>query len=590
MDKRSLRKANNLVIVTTSVVLLIITLSSILSNNSYFPNSSAQAQTFENNTDNIISNNTRLNLSELFTRVESSVVQVTDPNASGLFGPRLGSGFIYDTQGHIITNDHVVEGGNGDVDITFLDGTVYNARLVGSDTYTDLAVLKVEDVPKNKLVPLSLGNSSTLKIGQPVAAIGNPFGLSGSMTEGIVSGLGRTLPSSIPQDPTIPQLDVPSLPESPTFSIPDIIQTDAAINPGNSGGPLLNMRGEVVGINTAIFSTTGAYSGVGFAIPSNTITKVVPSLIATGSYMHPYIGITGVDITPDIAKAMGLQEARGFLVTGVAAGGPAAKAGIQGGDLLTDVNGRQIELGGDVILQIDNKTVRKIDDVLTYLERNKQVGDIVHLRVLRDGQLKEIPVTLVARPISQQRQQQLSQSPNQPSLGITGVDITPDIAKAMGLQEARGFLVTAVAAGGPAAKAGIRGGYIITNINGTEIELGGDVILQIDNKTVTTINDILTYLNTQTKVGDIVHLRVLRDGQLKEIPVTLVAISTLPEFAKPQSPLEPDKSFPSPSPSPSPPPSPSPSPPSNNNKLFSNLYDECIKIASKQICDLLFRR
>jgi serine protease Do len=587
----SIRKTNRLIISSAlSIVLLTITLSIMLSSNHqhFLLNSSAQAQTFENNTDSvIIPNNIRLNLSELFTRVESSVLQVTDPSTLGLLGPRLGSGFVYDKEGHIITNNHVIAGGSGDLDITFLDGTVYDARLVGSDPYADLAVLKVEeDVPKDKLVPLPLGNSSTLKIGQPVAAIGSPFGLSGSITEGIISGLGRSLPSSVPQDPTIPpQLDVPSLPAPPAFSIPDIIQTDAAINPGNSGGPLLNMRGEVVGINTAIFSNTGSYSGVGFAIPSNMIKKVVPSLITAGSYTHPYIGITGLDITPEIAEAMGLQEARGFLVTDVTAEGPAAIAGVKGGDLLADINGREIELGGDVILEIDNKTVRKIDDILTYLEREKQVGDTVQLTVLRDGQLQEIPVTLAARPTPSQEQQpqQLSQSPNKPSLGILGIDITPEIAEAMGLQEARGFLVTDVIRGGPSDKAGIRGGYIITNINGTEIELGGDLILEIDNKTVRTINDILTYLNTQKKVGDTIQLTVLRDGQLQEIPVTLAASSTLPEFANPEAPLQPDESLPAPPP-------PPPSQPPDNDGLFGNLYDECVKMASKEICDLLFRR
>jgi S1-C subfamily serine protease len=587
MDTVSIRKTNSLIISSAlSIVLLTITLSIMLSSNHHFlPYSSAQAQTFANNTDSvIIPNNIRLNFSELFTRVESSVLQVTDPSAPGLLGPRLGSGFVYDKEGHIITNNHVVAGGSGDLDITFIDGTVYDARLVGSDPYADLAVLKVEeDVPKDKLVPLPLGNSSTLKIGQPVAAVGSPFGLSGSITEGIISGLGRSLPSSVPQDPTIPQLDVPSLPAPPAFSIPDIIQTDAAINPGNSGGPLLNMGGEVVGINTAIFSNTGSYSGVGFAIPSNMIKKVVTSLIATGSYTHPYIGITGLDITPEVAEAIGLQEARGFLVTDVTAEGPAAKAGVQGGDLLADINGREIELGGDVILEIDNKTVRKIDDILTYLEREKQVGDTVQLTVLRDGQLQEIPVTLAARPALSQQPQLLAQSPDQPSLGILGIDITPEIAEAMGLQEARGFLVTDVIKGGPSDKAGIRGGYIVANINGTEIELGGDVILEIDNVTVRTINDILTYLNTQKKVGDTVQLTVLRDGQLQQIPVTLAAISTLPEFANPEAPLQPDESLPAPPP-------PPPSQPPDRDGLFGNLYDECIKMASKEICDLLFNR
>jgi serine protease Do len=581
MHNRIFRKTHNQILIfVLSTALLTITFSAMLSGNAAFLlHSTAEAQTLRNDTVGASPIINGLDISELYTNVEGSTVQVTDSSTPGQLGPRLGSGFVYDSEGHIITNNHVVAGAAGDLDVTFLDGNVYTAKLVGADPYADLAVLKVEGVPKDKLVPLSLGNSSSLKIGQPVAAVGNPFGLSGSLTLGIVSGLGRSLPASPPQDPTIPQLDIPSQPESPTFSIPDIIQTDAAINPGNSGGPLLNLKGEVIGINTAIFSTTGAYSGVGFAIPSTMIKKVVSSLITTGSYTHPYIGITGIDVTPDIAKAMGLQEARGFLVTDVTAEGPAAKAGIQGGDLLTDINGRQIELGGDVIVKIDNNTVRKIDDVLTYLEREKQVGDTVQLTVLRDGQLQQLPVTLAARPASPQPQQpqQLTQSPNQPSLGIIGVDVTPDIAKAMGLQEARGFLVTEIIAGGPSDKAGIRGGYLTTNINGTQIELGGDVIVKIDNQTVANINDILTYLNSQKKVGDTVQLTVLRDGQLQQLPVTLVASSSLPEFANPESPLQqPGRPLPPPS-------LPPPSDP-------SDLYDECVKLAGKETCDLLFNR
>src|SRR5215208_4561438 len=216
-------------------------------------------------------------LSDLFKKVEKSVVQISsEDETTTMLGSRLGSGFVYDTNGHIITNNHVTSGAK-DLHITFSDGTIYTGKVIGSDPQSDLAVVLLNDVPKEKLFPLTLGNSSTLIVGERVAAVGNPFGLSGSLTEGIVSGLGRSLPSSEPQDPTNPQLDIPLLPESPTFSIPDIIQTDAAINPGNSGGPLLNTRGEVIGINSAIFSTTGAYSGVGFAISSNMIKKVVPS-------------------------------------------------------------------------------------------------------------------------------------------------------------------------------------------------------------------------------------------------------------------------------------------------------------------------
>src|SRR5919108_2177092 len=350
-------------------------------------------------------NSSELSLPDLFSKVEKSVVQVASKEDTGIsLGSRLGSGFVYDRNGHIVTNYHVIVGGTseGKVKITFLDGSTYNARLIGGDPFSDLAVLKLdkENIPSHKLVPLPVGDSTTLRVGERVVAIGNPFGLSGSMTEGIVSGLGRMLPSAEQEE------ELEMIPSNPTssagFLIPDIIQTDAPINPGNSGGPLLNIRGEVIGINTAIFSTTGASAGIGFAIPSNTIKKVVPSLITKGNYQHPYLGIVGVDITPEIADALGLKEARGFLVTDVSSGSPAQKAGIQGGGSLTNVNGREIAMGGDVILKVDKHTVRKLDDVLTYLEREKKVGEVVQLTILRNGGTENINLTLGPRPTSQE--------------------------------------------------------------------------------------------------------------------------------------------------------------------------------------------
>lgn len=346
-------------------------------------NNIAEAQ--ENNS------NSELSLPQLFENTQSSVVQITDSSESNPLDSRLGSGFVYDNRGYIVTNNHVVSGG-GRLDVTFIDGTIYRARLAGTDPYTDLAVLYLEDAPKEKLVPLSLGDSSKIRVGEQVTAIGNPFGLSGSMTTGIVSGLGRLLPTQASNSPEFGGSN------GNQFSIPDVIQTDAPINPGNSGGPLLNMKGEVVGINSAIFSTTGEFAGVGFAIPSNTIARIVPSLIANGSYTHPWLGVSGTNMTPDIAQALGLKEPRGFLVVDVVSGSPAEKAGIQGGDQPTRVNGREIPLGGDVIVGIDGKVVRKIEDILVYLESEKQVGDDLRLTVVRDGETREINVALAARP------------------------------------------------------------------------------------------------------------------------------------------------------------------------------------------------
>ncbi|HEX6282297.1 MAG TPA: trypsin-like peptidase domain-containing protein [Nitrososphaera sp.] len=329
---------------------------------------------------------TELTLPDLFRMVEKSVVQITDSNEIDVFESRLGSGFVYDDNGHIITNHHVVSGGGNRLDITFPDGVVYRASLIGSDPSADIAVLYVEDVSKEKLLPLSLADSSKVRVGEHVAAIGNPFGLSGSMSTGIVSGVGRQIPAQ----------------DDEGFTIPDIIQTDAPINPGNSGGPLLNIRGEVIGINSAIYSTTGQFAGVGFAIPSDTIAQVVPSLITTGSYQHPWLGIAGRDMTPGIADRLGLDEPRGFLVMDVVAGSPAEKAGIQRGDEDAVIDGIPMKLGGDVIIAIDNNTVRKIDDILAYVEIEKSVGDDLEIMILRDGQMMEVIATLSARPSQQE--------------------------------------------------------------------------------------------------------------------------------------------------------------------------------------------
>ncbi|MGA6923767.1 MAG: trypsin-like peptidase domain-containing protein, partial [Nitrososphaeraceae archaeon] len=517
---------------------------------------------------NISSTNVTLPLTptEIFSKVQDSVVQVTTTNTdiAGPLNSGLGSGFVYDNDGHIITNYHVValaslsgessnnitsSNNNTDIIVTFNDGSVYNAKVVGSDRFSDIAVLRVENISESKLVPLTFGNSSQAKIGEQVVAIGNPFGLSGTLTVGVVSGLGRIIPSLADdqqeqEQPPLPETpfddlfpDIPGLPfqqpplipdqqqqeRSGAFSIPDIIQTDAAVNPGNSGGPLLNMKGQVIGMNTAIFSETGVYAGIGFAIPSNTITKTVPSLITTGSYQHPWLGLIGIDVTPDIAEALGLslEEAKGFLIIGVNEGSPADKAGIRGGDRVTNVNGRDIRLGGDIVLKIDNQDVRKIEDILTYLEGQKHVGDTVQLTIVRDGKTQIVNATLTPRPGSNQSQQLQPQSEQQkPSLGISGTNVTPAIAKAMNMTQATGFLVVDIIAEGPADKAGIRGGYLIANVNGTDIELGGDVILRIDNKTVNTIDNILSYLDTK-KVNDTVQLTILREGNVENVPVQL---------------------------------------------------------------------
>jgi len=322
-----------------------------------------------------------LSLIQIFERAETGVVRVNIQRSEDVVSTNgVGSGFVFDKNGHIITNAHVVE--NSDkVVVTFLDGRSYNAEVIGIDPSTDISVIRV-DADSSLLKPLLIGDSSNLKVGMQVAAIGNPFGLSGSMTSGIVSALGRLLP------------------QESGFSIPDVIQTDAAINPGNSGGPLLNSRGEVVGINTAIQSATGEFTGVGFAIPSNTIAKIVPKLISDGTYHHPWVGIAGRDINPDLAKVLHLTDARGFLIVNVVEGSPADKAGLKGSSETKEIDGIEYLIGGDVVLSVDGNVVRKIDDILIHLQRYTSVGDEMVLEILRDGRVTNIVVKLDERPDS----------------------------------------------------------------------------------------------------------------------------------------------------------------------------------------------
>ena len=318
-------------------------------------------------------------LTEIFERTEESVVQVNirSDNAINNRG-NMGSGFVYKDDGYIITNHHVVDNAER-VTITFLDGESYIAKIIGTDADLDIAVLKVE-IGSTYLQPIPIGDSSHLKVGEPIAAIGNPFGLSGSMTSGIISQIGRLLP------------------QDSGYSIPDVIQTDAAINPGNSGGPLLNMKGEVVGMNTAIQSATGEFTGVGFAVPSNTIKKVVPVLIRDGIFHHPWMGISGSDVDPDLAKIRELNSSKGFLIATVIEGSPADTAGLQGVTITKEIDGREYALDGDIIIKIDDVVVRKISDILIHLQREKSIGDEMIMTVNRDGTMIEAVLVLGERP------------------------------------------------------------------------------------------------------------------------------------------------------------------------------------------------
>ena len=330
--------------------------------------------------ESILSVEKSLSLVELFEKSEEGVVRIdVDKINSFREGNSVGSGFVFDLFGNIITNAHVIDNADN-ITVTFLDGSQYNASIVGMDKFTDIAVINVEEKP-DYLHPLEIGDSSTLKVGEPVAAIGNPFGLSGSMTSGIVSQIGRLLPS-----------------HDTGFSIPNVIQTDAAINPGNSGGPLLNMNGKVMGINTAIQSGTGQSAGIGFAVPSNTISKVVPVLITEGKYSHPWIGISGQDINPDLAKIRNLSHSKGFLIVTVLPDSPAEMAGLKGVSEIEKIDNKEYPKDGDIIISVDGKEVRKISDILIHLQEEKSVGDEMILGIIRNGEQMDVILTLVVRP------------------------------------------------------------------------------------------------------------------------------------------------------------------------------------------------
>ncbi|RJS84542.1 PDZ domain-containing protein [Candidatus Bathyarchaeota archaeon] len=293
-----------------------------------------------------------------------------------------GSGFIYNYTGKIIviTNNHVVDKAIN-ITVSILDGETYPAQVIGKDPYSDLAILSVE-APPHKLKPAVIVSSSTLKIGDPVVAVGNPFGLAGSITTGVVSHLGRTISES----------------EAGGYPIADVIQISTPINPGNSGGPLLNIFGEVVGVTTAIIANA---QGVGFAIPSDTILRELPYLIEGKKYPHPWLGVVGIDMNFDLAKIMNVNVTYGWLIVDILPNSPAEKYGLRGGDQTVLIGGRSVKIGGDIIIMMNGTRIRNGDDLSTYLERNTIPGDKIKITVVRGGEIKDIIVKLGSRPYPQ---------------------------------------------------------------------------------------------------------------------------------------------------------------------------------------------
>jgi 2-alkenal reductase len=344
-------------------------------------------------------------LTAIYQRVNPSVVNIRVkkvgeqrfffPEIPGLPHPEIprlpdeffqegaGSGFVWDEKGHIVTNNHVVEGADK-LEVTFYDDTVLEAEVIGTDPHSDLAVIKVDSLPP-EVHPVELGDSDSLAVGQMAIAIGNPFGWAGTMTRGIISALGRTF----------------SPPGGSPFAIPEMIQTDTAINPGNSGGPLLDSQGRVIGVNTLIFSRSGSSAGVGFAVPINIAKQVVPVLIEEGHYAYPWLGISGpTKLTPERVEALDLPSSQGAYVNYVAPDGPADRAGVRGGTKDTELflGGEPLKAGGDLIIAIDGHPVRKFDDLIVYLVRETRPGQEVELTIIRDGQEMQLTVKLGERP------------------------------------------------------------------------------------------------------------------------------------------------------------------------------------------------
>jgi S1-C subfamily serine protease len=358
----------------------VIIILSLIQNNSLL---SIEGQKIKVENNNTYTNPARILsvLTDLFNRTENSVVQITSQsNATTLRNNALvgettasGSGFVYDNQGHIITNDHVIKG-HKVVDVEFADGNTFKAKVVGIDPSTDLAVLQIVDNFSNeRLIPLTLGNSSLLQVGQEVAAIGNPFGLQNLMTQGIISGLRVLLPTN-----------------QTGFSIPDVIVTDVPLNPGNSGGPLLNMRGEIIGINTAI-AYANQFSELSYSISSNIIKKIVPQLVAHGTYIHPWLGVTGVSLSPDLERSSGLpKNYKGVIISSVQTGSPAAKVNLQP---------TTVKHMGDIIIAIDGHPVKRFEDIINYLESTKSVGNTIIVKFLRYGTVKNVGIQLTANPL-----------------------------------------------------------------------------------------------------------------------------------------------------------------------------------------------
>lgn len=414
-----------------------------------------------------------------------------------------GTGFVWDEDGHIVTNYHVIEGAV-EVQVTYHDGIVRNAIVIGEDPDSDLAVLEVEDYEAG-LTPVTLGDSNEIEVGEFVAAIGNPFGNTGTITTGIVSALGRSF--NLDDDKT----------SNSHYQIPDMIQTDAAINPGNSGGVLINLDGEVIGVVNSFSSTTYASAGIGYAIPSNLAKRVIPALIKDGKYDHPWIGFSGISLTPTLNAELDFdRDQRGALIQTVIKNSPAEKAGVQGGTKPFSESA-SVMIDGDVITKINDRRVTGMGDIIAYLASNTSVGEKITLTGIRGGREITFDVTLAARPTVAERtgrteadsegQNDKSKGSNaKPWLGATVRDLNSSARTDLGLDDdVTGVLVTSVTSDSPAEDANI---------------FVDDVLTEFDGVKITTVQELIDTL-AEYAPGDRVSLTILRDGEEMNLRLTL---------------------------------------------------------------------
>ena len=403
-----------------------------------------------------------------------------------------GTGFVWDDEGHIVTNNHVIENAV-EVTITYSDGIERDAKVIGADPDSDLAVLEVEN-PKEGLIPVTMGDSSALKPGDLAAAIGNPLGQTGTMTQGIISALGRSY--------AVGEND-----GSGNYTIPDVIQTDASINPGNSGGVLINADGEVVGVVMAFSSYSYSSAGIGYAIPANLVKRVIPALIENGEYEHPWIGFSGLALTPAINEQLELDhDQRGALIQTVQPNSPAEAAGIAAGDEDLEIaKGSFIRAGGDIITKINDRDVKGMDDIIAYLSSNTSIGDTITLHLIRDGKEMDVDLTLAARPNPAQRHananantEEEAEEEKESGKASLGVYISDS-------SDIDGVYVNTVNEDSAADDAGMEEGDIIVSFDGVEVHSVAELKAEIDKHLP----------------GERVTVTILRDGETKDLRLTL---------------------------------------------------------------------